>query len=74
MQEIVRRAAGLLHVTSDITGIEEIARRARGTPRVALRLLRRVRDFTQVRGTGVINREIAVKALDLLAVDETRIG
>ncbi len=70
MQEIVRRAAKLLGVESDGTGIEEIARRARGTPRVALRLLRRVRDYTQVEGNGVIDRETAVLALDLLAVDE----
>ncbi len=70
MQEIVRRAAGLMTVTADESGIEEIARRARGTPRVALRLLRRVRDFTQVRSDGVITRDSATQALDLLAVDE----
>ncbi|HQK04733.1 MAG TPA: Holliday junction branch migration DNA helicase RuvB, partial [Anaerolineaceae bacterium] len=69
MRKIVERAAGLLNVTSDDTGIEEIARRARGTPRVALRLLRRVRDFTQVRANGLITRETAINALDLLAVD-----
>ncbi|KAF0112115.1 MAG: holliday junction DNA helicase RuvB [Chloroflexi bacterium] len=70
MREIVRRAANLLRVEADRTGIEEIARRARGTPRVALRLLRRVRDFTQVRADGLINQQIARDALDLLAVDE----
>jgi len=70
MEEIVRRAARLMMVNSDETGIEEIARRARGTPRVALRLLRRVRDFTQVRSNGLITRETATQALDLLAVDE----
>jgi Holliday junction DNA helicase RuvB len=70
MQEIVRRAAGLMAVTTDQTGVEEIARRARGTPRVALRLLRRVRDFTQVKSNGLISRESAVQALNLLAVDE----
>lgn len=70
MQEIVRRAAGLMNVTADETGVEEIARRARGTPRVALRLLRRVRDFTQVKSNGIITRESAIQALDLLAVDE----
>jgi len=70
MQEIVRRAAGLMTVTADQTGVEEIARRARGTPRVALRLLRRVRDFTQVKSNGIITRESAIQALELLAVDE----
>jgi len=70
IQEIVRRAAVLLKVESDETGIEEIARRARGTPRVALRLLRRVRDYCQVKGNGVIDRSIAIQALDLLAVDK----
>ncbi len=69
MKEIVGRAAGLLQVTADETGVEEIARRARGTPRVALRLLRRVRDYTQVKGDGLISREMAVQALNMLAVD-----
>jgi holliday junction DNA helicase RuvB len=70
MQSIVQRAAGMLKVEANQAGIEEIARRARGTPRVALRLLRRVRDFTQVRANGLINRQIAKDALDLMAVDE----
>jgi Holliday junction DNA helicase RuvB len=70
MKEIVKRAAALLRVQADTTGIEEIATRARGTPRVALRLLRRVRDFTQVRADGMINKKIAREALELLAVDE----
>ena len=70
MQEIVRRAAKLLKVESEDSGIKEIARRARGTPRVALRLLRRVRDFTQVRSDGIINGKVAKDALDLMAVDE----
>ena len=70
MQRIVQRAAGMLKVEANPDGIEEIARRARGTPRVALRLLRRVRDFTQVRADGVISRQVAQDALDLLAVDE----
>ena len=65
MQKIVLRAAGLLKVPSDEGGIEEIARRARGTPRVALRLLRRVRDFAQVRSDGAINRSTAIEALNL---------
>jgi Holliday junction DNA helicase RuvB len=69
MRKIVLRAAGMLKVTADETGINEVARRARGTPRIALRLLRRVRDFAQVRADGVISREIAADALDLLQVD-----
>ena len=69
MQAIARRAAGMLSVETDLGGIEEIARRARGTPRVALRLLRRVRDYAQVRGNGTINQAIAHEALDLLQVD-----
>ena len=69
MQAIVKRAAGMLKVPVEESGIEEIARRARGTPRVALRLLRRVRDFAQVRADGNVTRKIAREALDLLAVD-----
>ncbi len=69
MQAVVARAAKLLKVEVDQNGIEEIARRARGTPRVALRLLRRVRDYAQVRADGKITSAIAKEALDLLAVD-----
>ena len=69
MQAIVRRAVGMLEVQADEEGIAEIALRARGTPRVALRLLRRVRDFAQVRGDGILTREMASGALDLLQVD-----
>jgi Holliday junction DNA helicase RuvB len=70
MEKIVKRAAGLLRVETDTPGIAEIARRARGTPRVALRLLRRVRDYSQVRGTGSIDHNCAQEALNLLAVDK----
>jgi Holliday junction DNA helicase RuvB len=69
MQDIVRRAAGVLGIEADEDGIDEIARRGRGTPRVALRLLRRVRDFAQVRADGVITRQVSQQALDLLNVD-----
>lgn len=69
MQQIVQRAARVLGVTAEVDGIAEIARRGRGTPRVALRLLRRVRDYAQVRSDGVIRPEIARQALDLLNVD-----
>ena len=70
MRKIVQRAAGMLKVTADESGINEIARRARGTPRIALRLLRRVRDYAQVRADGTINSGIASSALDLLQVDQ----
>lgn len=69
MEEIVVRAARMLNVETEWTGVVEIARRSRGTPRVALRLLRRVRDFAEVRGAGVITAEMAHQALDLLNVD-----
>ncbi|MEJ5225804.1 MAG: Holliday junction branch migration DNA helicase RuvB, partial [Anaerolineales bacterium] len=69
MEEIVRRAAGKLNVTAEAAGIAEVARRARGTPRIALRLLRRVRDYAQVRGDGTLTQPMAASALDLLQVD-----
>ncbi|MDO9300574.1 MAG: Holliday junction branch migration DNA helicase RuvB [Anaerolineales bacterium] len=69
MKAIVTRAAGMLKVETEKEGIVEMARRARGTPRVALRLLRRVRDFAQVRADGVITKNVAREALDLLQVD-----
>ena len=69
MREIVERAAGIFQVEVEKGGVEEIASRGRGTPRVALRLLRRVRDYAQVRGDGIITRDIANQALDLLNVD-----
>lgn len=67
---IVVRSAGILNMPIDYEGAYEIARRARGTPRIANRLLRRVRDFAQVRGTGLISQVIANQALNLLDVDE----
>ena len=69
MKSIVLRAAGMLKVEVEPGGVEEIGRRARGTPRVALRLLRRVRDYAQVRADGKITADIAKEALDLLQVD-----
>lgn len=66
---IVKRSAMLLGVTIDQEGAEEIARRSRGTPRIANRLLRRVRDFAQVRADGRVTKPIAETALDLLEVD-----
>lgn len=69
MEEIVRRAAARLAVEAAPDGVLEIARRARGTPRVALRLLRRVRDYAQVRADGIITAAAAEDALALLDVD-----
>jgi Holliday junction DNA helicase RuvB len=69
MKEIVLRAANLFSVHADDGGVEEIALRARGTPRVALRLLRRVRDYVQVRADGSITKDLAHDALSLLNVD-----
>ena len=69
MKRIVQRSAGLLAVRIDKHGIEEVAKRARGTPRVANRLLRRVRDYAQVRADGVITRKVGREALAMLEVD-----
>ena len=69
MRSIVQRTAGLLDVQIDEGGVEEVSRRARGTPRVANRLLRRVRDYAQVRADGVITQEVARQALGLLEID-----
>jgi holliday junction DNA helicase RuvB len=68
---IVRRSAGLLGVGLRDDGADEIAGRSRGTPRIANRLLRRVRDFAEVRGDGVVTRECARAALELYEVDES---
>ena len=69
LSRIVARSAGILGVPSDADGALRIAERSRGTPRIANRLLRRVRDYAQMRGTGSIDSAIAVAALDLLEVD-----
>jgi Holliday junction DNA helicase RuvB len=70
LQTIVARSAAILGVPAEVEGTLEIARRSRGTPRVANRLLRRVRDFAQVRAKGRITGEVAREALGLLNVDE----
>jgi Holliday junction DNA helicase RuvB len=69
MVQIVQRAAALLDTAIDDEGALEIARRSRGTPRVGLRLLRRVRDYAQVRADGIVTAEIAEAALNLLDID-----
>ncbi len=70
LSRIVTRSAGILQIGVDNEGAMEIARRSRGTPRVANRLLRRVRDYTEVKSDGFISRPIAVDAMELLRVDQ----
>jgi Holliday junction DNA helicase RuvB len=70
IEEIVRRSARILDVAIDAEASTELARRSRGTPRIANRLLRRVRDYAQVRADGKINAEVARAALKLLEVDD----
>ena len=69
LAQVVRRSAGILGVDIDGEGAREIARRSRGTPRIANRLLRRVRDFAQVRADGIITRSVAHDALEFEGVD-----
>ena len=69
MAAILQRSAQLLRVLLDDSGAREIARRSRGTPRIANRLLKRVRDFADIMGRGNIDQEMASHALDLLEVD-----
>ncbi len=70
LEQVVRRSAGILEVRCKDEGASEIARRARGTPRIANRLLRRVRDFAEVEGKGVIDLSLARHALDRLGIDD----
>ena len=67
--DIVRRSGGILGVPLEQGGAEEIAGRARGTPRIANRLLKRVRDYAEVRRNGIVTADVAEAALDLLEVD-----
>jgi Holliday junction DNA helicase RuvB len=69
LRQIVRRTAGILDLTIDDAGAREIAARSRGTPRIANRLLRRVRDYAQVKGDGTVDERVAKAAMDLLEVD-----
>ena len=69
LTHIVSRSAGLLGVTTDVKGAREIALRARGTPRIANRLLRRVRDFAEVKADGIIYKDVADQALNMLKID-----
>lgn len=70
LSSIVHRSAGILGVEADEEGILEIARRSRGTPRIANRMLRRVRDYAQIRADGVITLNVAQEALNMMDVDE----
>jgi len=69
LQQIVTRSSGILNIPCDDEGSMGIASRARGTPRIANRLLRRVRDFAEVKGDGLINADIALAAMEMLKVD-----
>ena len=70
LKSIIERSAKLLNVQVDEGSLEEMAKRSRGTPRVANRMLKRVRDFSQVKGSGVIDMDITRRALDALGVDD----
>lgn len=70
LTEIIRRTARILGVTADEDSLVEMAKRSRGTPRVANRMLKRIRDFSQVKGNGIIDMEITREALEALGVDE----
>ncbi|MCB5269065.1 MAG: Holliday junction branch migration DNA helicase RuvB, partial [Candidatus Cloacimonadaceae bacterium] len=69
IERIIKRSAQLLDIPADEEGIKELARRSRGTPRIANRLLRRVRDYAQIKGIGKITLPIALSALSMLQVD-----
>ncbi|TDR23724.1 Holliday junction branch migration DNA helicase RuvB [Marinicella litoralis] len=70
LTQIVSRSAKILNIQADLPGCIEVARRSRGTPRIANRLLRRVRDFAEVKGDGVITEKIAAAAMNMLQVDQ----
>lgn len=71
LSHIVQRSADLMNIPMDNEGAIEIARRSRGTPRIANRLLRRVRDYAEIKGTGEVSQDIAQRALDMLNVDKS---
>ena len=70
IETILKRSARILQVKAEDDGLEEVARRARGTPRVANRLLKRVRDYAQVMAKGIVTRSVALEALSKLEVDQ----
>jgi Holliday junction DNA helicase RuvB len=69
LESIANRSAGILNLPIEVPGAAQIAKRARGTPRIANRLLRRVRDFAEVEGDGVVTEAVAISAMDMLQVD-----
>ncbi len=68
--QIIKRASGIMGLDFEESGVEEIAKRSRGTPRIALRLLRRVRDFSEVRSNGQITSDASIEALGMLSIDQ----
>ena len=70
LSEIIMRSAGILNIDADEASVREMAMRSRGTPRVANRILKRIRDFSQVKGKGVIDLEITKEGLDALGIDD----
>lgn len=70
LTQIVSRSAKILNIQAEIEGCQEVARRSRGTPRIANRLLRRVRDYAEVKGDGIITQDIAAAAMNMLQVDQ----
>ncbi|PHQ80011.1 MAG: Holliday junction branch migration DNA helicase RuvB [Coxiella sp. (in: Bacteria)] len=70
LTQIVMRSADILKINTELSGAQEIACRSRGTPRIANRLLRRVRDYVQIKGEGIITQALANSALDMLSVDK----
>jgi Holliday junction DNA helicase RuvB len=70
IEDILKRSSKILNIESEAEGLKEIAKRARKTPRVANRLLKRVRDFSQVHGNGKISKKIAAEALAMMEIDE----
>ncbi len=71
---IIARACRIMNIQYTNDGIDEIARRSRGTPRIALNLLRRVRDYAQVKGDGTINKDIAIHAMESMGIDDKGLG
>jgi Holliday junction DNA helicase RuvB len=70
IEKIIERSASILNVKAEKDGIKEISHRSRGTPRIANRILKRVRDFADVKGKGIITKEISISALDAMEIDD----